>query len=85
MILTKYAWLCLNENRYYLNILPAIMKTPPEPPFPFPRDDFPSLRASIRVYPSQRLFQGGNIVWIEHEGERYTLRRTRQGKLILTK
>lgn len=37
------------------------------------------------VYPSQRLFQGGNTVWIDHEGERYTLRRTRQGKLILTK
>ena len=27
----------------------------------------------------------GDEVWIEHEGQLYRLRRTRQGKLILTK
>ncbi len=27
----------------------------------------------------------GEEVWIEHEGQLYRLRRTRQGKLILTK
>lgn len=42
-------------------------------------------RAGSPVYLSQRLFQGANLVWIDHEGELYTLRRTRQGKLILTK
>ncbi len=36
-------------------------------------------------YTSQTLFQGAATLEIEHEGERYTLRRTRQGKLILTK
>lgn len=37
------------------------------------------------AYPSRSLFQGGRLVWIEHAGERYALRITKQGKLILTK
>lgn len=37
------------------------------------------------VYRSQQLFQGSDTVWIEHGSQRYALRRTRQGKLILTK
>lgn len=32
-----------------------------------------------------QLFRGGNEVLIEHRGERYRLRLTRQDRLILTK
>jgi len=31
------------------------------------------------------LFSHGNEVFIQHQGEQYRLRRTRNGKLILTK
>jgi hemin uptake protein HemP len=34
---------------------------------------------------SRALFRGGEVLLIEHSGETYTLRQTRQGKLILTK
>ena len=53
---------------------------PPRPPHavPIPAGDAP-------LYVSHHLFRGASVVWIEHEGERYSLRRTRQGKLILTK
>ncbi len=34
---------------------------------------------------SDRLFSGGNILLIEHNGIDYVLRKTRNGKLILTK
>ncbi len=34
---------------------------------------------------TEGLFQGNTAVEIEHKGEAYTLRITRQGKLILTK
>ncbi len=61
------------------------MKSRPEPPHAPPYTTPAATLGANPVYPSQRLFQGGNVVWIEHEGERYTLRRTRQGKLILTK
>ena len=37
------------------------------------------------VVDSQSLFQGQREIWIEHEGERYRLRITRRGKLILQK
>lgn len=36
-------------------------------------------------YASGDLFHGGDRIWIEHNGERYSLRITRQKKLILTK
>jgi hemin uptake protein HemP len=36
-------------------------------------------------FASRELFAGGNELHIEHNGEIYTLRKTRQGKLILTK
>jgi len=36
-------------------------------------------------FASRELFGGGNELHIEHNGEIYTLRQTRQGKLILTK
>ncbi|WP_432720121.1 hemin uptake protein HemP [Jeongeupia wiesaeckerbachi] len=34
---------------------------------------------------STQLLQGQRAVVIDHNGERYTLSKTRQGKLILTK
>jgi hemin uptake protein HemP len=34
---------------------------------------------------SDRLFDGADMVLIEHEGATYRLRKTRLGKLILTK
>jgi hemin uptake protein HemP len=37
------------------------------------------------VVNSKTLFQGRNIIAIEHNGERYALRITASGKLILTK
>ncbi len=37
------------------------------------------------VISSKTLFNGENILTIEHNGERYALRITASGKLILTK
>ena len=34
---------------------------------------------------SDTLFSDGDVVFIEHQGARYVLRRTREGKLILSK
>ncbi|ALQ49993.1 hemin uptake protein HemP [Nitrosomonas ureae] len=34
---------------------------------------------------SNSLFKNGDVVFILHKGEQYTLRRTRNGKLILNK
>lgn len=42
-------------------------------------------RGGAPIYRSESLLQGGAVAWIEHGPERYLLRRTRQGKLILTK
>ena len=52
--------------------------TPGSPPFdafapPLPRID------------SRRLLEGGRELVIDHEGQQYRLRLTRNGKLILTK
>lgn len=38
-----------------------------------------------RLIYSDALFASGNEVLIQHHGEQYRLRRTRNGKLILTK
>jgi len=38
-----------------------------------------------RTIDSNALFKNGDVVFIQHRGERYSLRRTRNGKLILTK
>tara|TARA_B100000686_G_scaffold348111_1_gene438381 strand:- start:963 stop:1238 length:276 start_codon:yes stop_codon:yes gene_type:complete len=40
---------------------------------------------SIRAIYSESLFLHGNEVLIQHSGAQYRLRRTRSGKLILTK
>ncbi|MBA2659487.1 MAG: hemin uptake protein HemP [Nitrosospira sp.] len=42
----------------------------------------PGTRRSIQ---SETLFSEGDEVYIQHRGEQYLLRRTRNGKLILTK
>ena len=39
----------------------------------------------LRRIASGELFQGGSTVEIEHAGQRYLLRITRENKLILTK
>jgi len=41
--------------------------------------------AGPRRIASQELFGESAVVLIEHQGETYSLRRTRLGKLILTK
>lgn len=38
-----------------------------------------------KIVPFQELCRCGDEVWIENGGQLYRLRRTRQGKLILTK
>lgn len=43
-----------------------------------PRPDLPVIR-------SRDLLRGGNLLLIEHAGDRYYLRMTRNNKLILTK
>ena len=40
---------------------------------------------SAVVVRAEQLFQGGRTVCIEHAGQRYHLRITRENKLILTK
>ena len=45
---------------------------------PPPADDRPVIRA-------ETLFGDDREVWIDHQGERYKLRITRRGKLILQK
>jgi hemin uptake protein HemP len=57
----------------------------PEPTSPTnPPPTNPSQLAPV-VYTSAELLQGRREAWIEHEGERYRLRLTSQGKLYLTK
>lgn len=50
-----------------------------------PRDSAPLASPPSQPIPSSALLRGGNAVVIEHGGSLYTLRLTRQGKLILTK
>jgi hemin uptake protein HemP len=42
-------------------------------------------RPAERTLDTEALFAGATTVAIRHQGERYQLRITRQGKLILTK
>jgi len=51
------------------------------PPCTGPRAD----SRELPVYSSRKLFGGTDTVIIEHGGVQYLLRRTRQGKLLLTK
>lgn len=54
---------------------------PPAPPTATPRTP-PSVPRTIAA---DALFGSAEVVHIEHRGEHYQLRRTRQGKLLLTK
>lgn len=54
----------------------------PTPDRADPRTDLPGTARTIR---SQDLFGTADTLRITHGGQHYTLRRTRQGKLILTK
>ncbi len=44
-----------------------------------------SVEQNKRYFSTSDIFQGGKEVLIEHHGEYYQLRITRNGKLILTK
>jgi hemin uptake protein HemP len=48
------------------------------------KEKFVMLDQNRRLY-SDSLFSHGDEVFIQHQGEQYRLRRTRNGKLILTK
>ena len=48
------------------------------------KTNFAMLEQNKRIY-SDTLFLHGDEVFIQHRGEQYRLRRTRNGKLILTK
>jgi hemin uptake protein HemP len=54
---------------------------PPKPAAPTPA----ARPAAERVVSTRELLAGAHRIWIEHATERYLLRVTRSGKLILTK
>ena len=56
----------------------------PEPPRDQPVDRGLPPPGEV-VIPANQLFGERKEVWIEHNGERYRLRITRRGKLILQK
>lgn len=53
------------------------------------RENFNSYQQEVKsakkTLDSELLFNNGDIVFIRHKGEQYSLRRTRNGKLILNK
>lgn len=59
------------------------MKTPPANPCQ-PNAPTPGGQTD-RLIHAQQLFGQSRVVFIEYRGERYQLRQTRNGKLILTK
>jgi len=50
-----------------------------------PKPAATGINAAEPVVSSKALFKGRRIISIEHNGERYALRITASGKLILTK
>jgi len=58
------------------------MHTPPTRPHPEPP---PAAAEPVPRIDSSQLLRGGRTVEIDHAGQRYTLRLTRENKLILTK
>lgn len=53
---------------------------------PFPRPDRREReKPAVAQTTSSALFRGADLLLIEHDGETYILRQTRQGKLILNK
>ncbi|NSL53653.1 hemin uptake protein HemP [Uliginosibacterium aquaticum] len=63
------------------------MSTALAPALPLPRNvpAAASLPASETIVSSRSLLGGASTLVIEHQGMHYTLRATRNGKLILTK
>lgn len=67
------------------------MKTPDAARESAPLQGLPSAKSRYlilergRPIPSEQLFATAEEVRIDHRGEQYRLRRTRSGKLILTK
>jgi len=49
------------------------------------RQASPEPPTALPMIRSRDLLQGGNLILIEHAGDRYYLRMTRNNKLILTK
>ena len=63
-------------------------ETPPSQTIPStpPPAELGATEAQLpKIVSFRSLCRCGNEVWIENEGSLYRLRRTRQGKLILTK
>jgi hemin uptake protein HemP len=58
------------------------MKTPPSPVKPLPPTDSAVTRPPVS---SEQLLRGATTLEIDHAGQRYLLRVTRENKLILTK
>ena len=52
---------------------------------PSPSSELPKAGHEPRLIRAQDWFGRSNVVFIEHRGERYQLRQTRNDKLILTK
>lgn len=50
-----------------------------------PAGESASLRNIPKIIRFESLARCGDEIWIENEGQIYRLRKTRQGKLILTK
>jgi len=68
--------------RTILNYLRFIMLQAPSPPAQPVRTEASNSKTCID---SRQLLGGRNLIEIEHAGQRYQLRVTRENKLILTK
>ena len=55
------------------------------PTNPYPSSEAQKAGHEPRLIRAQDWFGPSTVVFIEHRGERYQLRQTRNGKLILTK
>lgn len=64
---------------------PASPLSPVSPAGPLSPSLPDEVGATLRTISSRELLGTGGIVRIEHAGELYVLRRTRNGRLILTK
>jgi hemin uptake protein HemP len=64
-----------------MSTLLIMTDTPSEPPAP--REQPPA--APVRIVRSQEILQGAKEVMIDHDGELYRLRLTRNGRLVLYK
>jgi len=58
---------------------------PIRPPSPATEPNATKFSESPKIVPFQDLARCGEEIWIENEGQIYRLRKTKQGKLILTK